>query len=81
LNSRQRQFVSRLLLDSGVSKVVCTGLVRSGMTHHARVQVRLRAKAACNQVKFLLPKSSVWVQSRSTSSKQMLGRVIITIRG
>jgi hypothetical protein len=81
LNSRQRQFVSRLLLDSGVSKVVCTGLVRSGMTHHARVQVRLRAKAACNQVKFLLPNSSVWVQSRSTSSKQMLGRVIITIRG
>ncbi len=81
LNSRQRQFVSRLLLDSGVSKVVCTGLVRSGMTHHARVQVRLRAKAACNQVKFLLPNSSVWFQSRSTSSKQMLGRVIITIRG
>jgi len=81
LNSLQRQFVSRLLLDSGVSKVVCTGLVRSGMTHHARVQVRLRAKAACNQVKFLLPNSSVWVQSRSTSSKQMLGRVIITIRG
>ncbi len=81
LNSRQRQYVSRLLLDSGVSKVVCTGLVRSGMTHHARVQVRLRAKAACNQVKFLLPNSSVWVQSRSTSSKQMLGRVIITIRG
>ncbi len=81
LNSLQRQFVSRLLLDSGVSKVVCTGLVRSGMTHHARVQVRLRAKAACNQVKFLLPNSSVWVQSRLTSSKQMLGRVVITIRG
>jgi hypothetical protein len=81
LNSLQRQFVSRLLLDSGVSKVVCTGLVRSGMTHHARVQVRLRAKAACNQVKFLLPNSSVWAQSRVTSSKQMLGRVVITIRG
>ena len=81
LNSLQRQFASRLLLDSGVSKVVCTGLVRSGMTHHARVQVRLRAKAACKQVKLLLPNSSVWVQSRSTSSKQMLGRVIITIRG
>ena len=81
LNPSQRQFISRLLLGSGVSKVVCTGLIRPGMTHHARVQVRLRAKTACSQVKFLLPNSSVWVQSRSTSAKQMLGRAIITIRG
>lgn len=81
LNPSQRQFMSRLLLGSGVSKVVCTGLIRPGMTHHARVQVRLRAKATCSQVKFLLPNSSVWVQSRSTGAKQMLGRAIITIRG
>jgi hypothetical protein len=81
LNPSQRQFISRLLLGSGVSKVVCTGLIRPGMTHHARVQVRLRAKTTCSQVKFVLPNSSVWVQSRSTSATQMLGRVIITIRG
>jgi hypothetical protein len=81
LNSLQRQFVSRLLQDSGVSKVVCTGLIRPGMTHHARVQVRLRAKAACNQVRVLLPTSSVWVQSKSTTAKQVVGRVILTIRG
>ena len=81
LNPSQRQFISRLLLGSGVSKVVCTGLIRPGMTHHARVQIRLRAKAACSQVKFVLPNSSVWVQSRSTGAKQMLGRAIITIRG
>ncbi len=81
LNPSQRQFISRLLLGSGVSKVVCTGLIRPGMTHHARVQVRLRAKTTCSQVKFLLPNSSVWVQSRSTSAKQMLDRAIITIRG
>jgi hypothetical protein len=81
LNSLQQQFVARLLQDSGASKVVCTGLIREGMTHHARVQVRLRAKAACNQVRVILPTSSVWVQSRSTAAKQLVGRVILTIRG
>lgn len=81
LNPTHRQFVARLLLGTDVKRVVCTALIVPNMTHHARVQVRLRAKAACEQVKFLLPKSSVWVQSRISGHKKMLGRVMLTIRG
>lgn len=81
LNPTHRQFVARLLLGTDVKRVVCTALIVPNMTHHARVQVRLRAKAACEQVKFLLPNSSVWVQSRISGHKKMLGRVMLTIRG
>lgn len=81
LNLRQRQIIARLLLGSDVKRVVCTSLIAPNMTHHARVQVRLRATAACEQVKFLLPNSSVWVQSRISEHKKMLGRVMLTIRG
>ncbi len=81
LNPTHRQFVARLLLGTDVKRVVCTALIVPNMTHHARVQLRLRAKAACEQVKFLLPNSSVWVQSRISGHKKMLGRVMLTIRG
>jgi hypothetical protein len=81
LNLVQRNYISKLLIGSGATRVVCTGITTKAMSHHQRVFVRQRAKASCSEVGRVLPGVRVWVQSKVSEKTSMAQRVVLTIKG
>jgi hypothetical protein len=81
LNSNQRKYITKLLSGSGATRIVCTGITTKNMTHNQRVFVRLRAKAACAEVKLSLPSARIWVQSKTSTKVQLSKRVVLTVKG
>ena len=81
LNSNQRNYISKLLSGSGATRIVCTGITTKDMSHNQRVFVRLRAKAACAEVKLAVPSARVWFQSKVSTKVQVSKRVVLTFKG
>jgi hypothetical protein len=81
LNSNQRNYISKLLSGSGATRIVCTGITTKDMSHNQRVFVRLRAKAACAEVKLTMPSARVWFQSKVSTKVQVSKRVVLTFKG
>jgi hypothetical protein len=65
----------------GATRIVCTGITTKDMSHNQRVFVRLRAKAACAEVKLAVPSARVWFQSRVSTKVQVSKRVVLTFKG
>jgi hypothetical protein len=81
VNLVQRNYISKLLTSSGATRVVCTGITTKAMSHHQRVFVRQRAKAACSELERVLPGVRVWVQSKLSVKTTLAKRVVLTIKG
>jgi hypothetical protein len=81
LSILQLDWLNSRLISTGLSQVVCTGLISKSMTMHQKVQIRVRAKLICAEVQRLLPKATTILQSKLTSSKDSLGKVLLTYKG
>ena len=81
LSVLQATWLQARLEDSGLTRIVCTGLVTESMTTHQRIRVRKLAQAACSEASEILGKSSVWYQSRITSTGRFVGLVMVTFKG
>ena len=69
------------LEDSGLTKIVCTGVIMESMSMHQKIQVRKLAKATCVEAAKYLGESSVWYQSKLTTKAAYVRKVMVTFKG
>ena len=81
LTASHKSVIRNSLEGATATKFICTGIRLEGATHYQNVQVRKRAKAACDFAKSLNPELSTWYQSKPTKAKSFSGRVILGLRG
>lgn len=82
LTATHQNSVNRLLiLNPWAKKFICTGVISSKATSAEKSLARLRAKAACDFAKRQNPALSTFYQTKVSSSKNSIGRVLMTIKG
>lgn len=81
LTGAHRAKIKSILEDSTATKFICTGIRLEGASHYQNVQVRKRAKAACDYAKTLKPSLSTWYQSKPTKARAFSGKVLLGLRG
>ena len=80
--SENRSFwLKQKLKDSGLTRVVCTGVISETMTMHQKIQVRKLAKATCVEAAKYLANPSTWYQSKLTTKAAYVRKVMVTFRG
>lgn len=82
MTATQQNSVNRLLILNGwATKFICTGVVARNASSAERSLARLRAKAACDYAKRLNPSLSTFFQTKVSTSRNSIGRVLVTIKG
>ena len=81
LTGAHKAKIKSILEDSTATKFICTGIRLEGASHYQNVQVRKRAKAACDYAKALKPSLSTWYQSKPTKARSFSGKVLLGLRG
>lgn len=61
-------------------KFICTGIRYVTQPQSANIEIRKRAKAACDYAKSLNPSLSTWVQSKVTQARSYAGKVLLTVK-
>jgi hypothetical protein len=77
---QQSQVRAALTANPDADKFICTGIRQVGQPASANVEVRKRAKAACDYAKSLNPNLSTWFQSKQTTAASFNGRVLLTVK-
>lgn len=81
LTQTQLDQVFKAVFDNPeATKFICTGIRLTGASTKENVLVRTRAKNACDYAKSINPNLSTWVQSKPTTAKNFVGKVLITIK-
>lgn len=78
--SINRDWFGLNLQDSGISGVVCTALVGSDVTTHQRIKAKKLADEMCQQASDFLEAPIVWVQTKTSGSRDLRGRVLVTFK-
>lgn len=78
--SINRDWFGLNLQDSRISRVVCTALVGSDMTNHQRIKAKKLADEMCQQASDFLEAPIVWVQTKTSGSRDLRGRVLVTFK-
>ena len=81
ISSNQANWLKDRLEGSGLSKIVCTGVIQQSMTMHQKIQIRMRAMQACLEAKQYLPNASVSHQSKLSTNRQSVARVLVSFQG
>jgi hypothetical protein len=74
----QISWLSDRLSESGLTRIVCTGVIGKNMTMHQKIRIRERAKRTCQEIKRILPLVQTSHQSRVSFSTISFGRVLVT---
>lgn len=77
---QQNQVRAAVAANPGADKFICTGIRLVGQSAAANVEVRKRAKAACDYAKTLNPNLSTWFQSKQTTANSFNGKVLLTVK-
>jgi hypothetical protein len=81
LTSQQRAQVEEAVqANPNAEKFVCTGIRYVAQPQSANIEIRKRAKAACDYAKALNPGLSTWVQSKPTQAMSFAGKVLLTVK-
>jgi len=79
LSSKHKQEIKSFVeANPGLQKLTCTGIRLESQTQYQNIQVRKRAKAACDYAQSLKPELAIWVQSKPTKAKSYSGKVLLT---
>ena len=81
LSAAQSTWLKDTLEDSGLTRIVCTGVIMESMSMHQKIQVRKLAKATCEEAAKYLGESSVWYQSKLTTKAAYVRKVMVTFKG
>ena len=79
LDARSRWLRQRLE-NSGLTSIVCTGVIANSMTMHQKIVMKKLAKATCEEAAVYLGVSSVSSQSKLSTKAGYLRKVILTFR-
>lgn len=79
-SSQKAQVSAAVEANPNAEKFICTGIRAVGASSAENTMVRKRAIAACDYAKALNGNLSVWVQSKPTSAKSYVGKVLMTIK-
>lgn len=80
LTSAQQNSINRLLILNGwAANFSCTGLIANNATNAERTLARARAKAACDFAAKQKPGLVTFFQTKPSTSKSSIGRVLVTI--
>jgi hypothetical protein len=81
LNSTQQNSINRqLVLNDWVEKFICTGVIASNATAADRTLARARAKAACDFALKRDPSLATFFQTKASTSKSTIGKVLLTLK-
>ena len=81
LTSTQRaQIKAAVDSNPNAEKFICTGIRYVSQPMSVNVQVRKRAKAACDYAKQLNPNLSTWYQNKPTQATSYSGKVLLTVK-
>lgn len=81
LTADQKKEVELAVLTNPLAdKFICTGIRYAKDPAKVNVQVRARAKAACDYAKTLNPNLSTWFQNKPTNAKSYAGKVLLTVK-
>ena len=78
ISTNQANWLRDRLEGSGLSKIVCTGVIQQSMTMHQKIQIRMRAMQVCLEAQRYLPNATVLHQSKLTTNWQSVGRVLVS---
>ena len=81
LTTKQSAWLKNNLEGSGLTKIICTGVIAGDMTMHQKIQVRKLAKATCVEAAKHLANPSTWYQSKLTTKVAYIRKVMVTFRG
>ena len=82
LSPRQKSEIRAVLAkSSGNAKFICTGIRYFNQPIRENIQVRARAKAACDYAKSLNPNFSYWYQTKTTKARSYNGKVMVVSKG
>ena len=81
LTAQQRTQVRQAVeVNPDAEKFVCTGIRYVAQPQSVNIEIRKRAKAACDYAKQLNPGLSTWVQSKPTQARSYAGKVLLTVK-
>ena len=81
LNATQQNSINRLLvLNDWATKFICTGVTAPNATNSEKSLARSRAKAACDFALKRDPTLSTFYQTKASTSKSAVGRVLVTLK-
>jgi S1-C subfamily serine protease len=81
LNSTQQNSINRqLVLNDWVKKFICTGVIASNATAAERTLARARAKSACDFALKRDPSLATFFQTKVSTSKSSIGKVLLTLK-
>ena len=81
LSTKQSAWLKDNLEGSGLTKIVCTGVIMESMTMAQKIQVRKLAKATCVEAAKYLANPSIWYQSKLTTKAAYIRKVMVTFKG
>lgn len=77
---QKTQVEAAVASNPDADKFICTGIRLVGQPNAANIEVRKRAKAACDYAKSLNPTLSTWYQSKETKAPSFNGKVLLTVK-
>ena len=81
LSAKQKTQIEKLVRENGsAEKFICTGIRLASQPTSVNLQVRKRAKAACDYAKQLNPSLSTFYQNKPTNAPSYAGKVLLTIK-
>lgn len=81
LSAQQKAQIEKLVRENGsAEKFICTGIRLASQPTSVNLEVRKRAKAACDHAKLLNPGLSTFYQNKPTNAPSYAGKVLLTIK-
>lgn len=81
LSTTQTNSINKLLIqNSWAKKFICTGVVSSKATKQQLLLARTRAKNACSYAKTQNPGLSTFYQTKVSTSRSSIGKVLVTLK-
>lgn len=81
LNSTQQNSINRqLVLNDWATKFICTGVIATNASSADRALARARAKAACDFALKRKPSLSTFFQTKVSTSRSAIGKVLLTLK-
>ena len=81
LSTKQKSEVREAVeANPDAEKFICTGIRYFSQPRSVNIQVRKRAKAACEYAKEINPNLSTWFQNKPTQARSYAGKVLLTVK-
>lgn len=77
---QRSQVEAAVTSNPDADRFICTGIRLVGQSNAANIEVRKRAKAACDFAKSLNPELSTWYQSKETRASSFNGKVLLSVK-